>query len=359
MNSRPRRAARLVVSSVLICTTALVVGASTATTAPTATTDLVVTSQLHPALRLTPPPRSFSLIATGDVLTESAVNDAAAAAASGTGRRYDFAPLFGPITPMVSSADIAICHMEIPIGVPGERAGIYGSSPFGGHLLLAPYEIASDLERTGFDRCSTASNHSNDLAEPGIDTTLAALDAAGISHAGTARSRAEATTDLLTVNGVRLAHLSYTRYSNTALPADPWRLNFAASPAQVAADVTAARAAGAEVVVVSLHIVQELLPAPLPAARQFVVEHGPHVAQPVEKVNGTWVYWSVGNLISGMGTPGRGVFADPRTLEELAATARFTETAPGVFGVETWPVVLCNDPFTRKVYPSVGGSCPA
>lgn len=371
MNSRPRRAARLVVSSVLICTTALVVGASTATTATTATTDLVVTSQLHPALRLTPPPRSFSLIATGDVLTESAVNDAAAAAASGTGRRYDFAPLFGPITPMVSSADIAICHMEIPIGVQGERAGIYGSSPFGGHLLLAPYEIATDLERAGFDRCSTASNHSNDLAESGIDTTLAALDAAGISHAGTARSSSEATTALLTVNGVRLAHLSYTRYSNTPVPGDPWRLNFAASPAQAAADVNAARAAGAEVVVVSVHIVQELLPTPLPADRQFitdltalshidlVVEHGPHVVQPVEKVNGTWVYWSVGNLISGMGTPGRGVFADPRTLEELAATARFTETAPGVFGVETWPVLLCNDPFTRKVYTPVGGSCPA
>jgi hypothetical protein len=51
-----------------------------------------------------------------------------------------------------------------------------------------------------------------------------------------------------------------------------------------------------------------------------------------------------------MGTPGRGVYADPRTLDELAATARFTETSPGVFDVEPWPVLLCNDPSTRAVY---------
>ena len=72
----------------------------------------------------------------------------------------------------------------------------------------------------------------------------------------------------------------------------------------------------------------------LPEDRQFVtdltalthvdlvIEHGPHVLQPIEKVNGTWVYWSVGNFISGMGTASRGVYADPRTLDELVASAR-------------------------------------
>jgi hypothetical protein len=44
------------------------------------------------------------------------------------------------------------------------------------------------------------------------------------------------------------------------------------------------------------------------------------------------------------------VFADRRTLDGLAATARFTETSPGVFDVQPWPVLLCNDPFTRAVY---------
>ncbi|MEY2415387.1 MAG: hypothetical protein QOH53_721 [Ilumatobacteraceae bacterium] len=327
-----------------------------------AVSDPASSGTLKPALRLTPPPRTFSLVATGDVLTESVVNFAAALLADGTGARYDFAPLFAPIMSMLSSADIAICHMELPVGVPGERAGIYGMSPFGGNLLLAPYEIAASLKRVGFDRCSTASNHSNDLGEEGINTTLAALDSAGLTHTGTARNTAEAETTLLTVNGVRLAHLSYTRQSNTVLSADPWRVNLAVTAAQVASDVNAARAKGAEVVVVSLHVFQELLPAPLPEDRQFVtnltalthvdlvIEHGPHVLQPIEKVNGTWVYWSVGNLISGMGTASRGVYADPRTLDELAASARFTETSPGAFSVALWPVLLCNETFTRAVY---------
>ena len=115
-------------------------------------------------------------------------------------------------------------------------------------------------------------------------------------------------------------------------------------------------------VVVSLHLSKEMSPAPAPDDRQFVtdltalsridliVEHGPHVIQPVERVNGTWVYWSIGNFISGMGIPSTGRYADLRTLDGLAATARFTETVPGTFTVEPWPVLLCVEPFTRRVY---------
>ena len=342
--------------------TFLVAAGTALVTASAVAADPLITSAPSPAIRLTPPARSFSLVATGDVLTESLVTSAAAAYATRPGERFDFAPLFAPVAAIISSADLAICHMEMPVGAPGERPGVYGSSPFGGNLILAPYEIADGLRRTGFDRCSTASNHSNDLGEPGIATTLAALDNAGITHAGTARLPSESTPAILTVNGIRVAHLAYTRYSNTVLPAEPWRVNFAASPSQVAADVAAVRAAGAEVVVVSLHLSKELQPSPDPVDRQFVtdlttlahidlvIEHGPHVIQPVEMVNGTWVYWSVGNFTSGMGTAASGRYSDQRTLDELAATARFTETSPGIFAVEPWPVLLCNEPFSRTVY---------
>lgn len=325
------------------------------------------TSVTAAAVRLNPPPRSFSLIATGDVLTEALVMNAAASFGATTGARYNFAPLLAPVTAMISSADIAICHMEMPIGAPGAPPGVYGHSPFGGNLILAPYEIADGLRQAGFDRCSTASNHSNDLAEPGIDTTLAALDGSGLTHVGTARSPSEAGVNVVVVNGFRLAHLAYTRYSNTVPPAEPWRVNFAASPAQVAADVSSARAAGADVVVVSLHLSKELSLTPDPVDRQFVtdltnmahidliVEHGPHVIQPVEQVNGTWVYWSVGNFMSGMGTS-VGRYSDPHTLDGVAASARFTETSPGVISVEPWPVLLCNEPSTRTLYAPIAGS---
>jgi hypothetical protein len=310
--------------------------------------------------RVDPPPRSFTVLFAGDILTEDRVMRVGAAAA-GPGADYDFAPMFQPVSAIVRSADLAVCHMEQPIAWPGQRPGYWGRSPFGGNLLLAPNEMAESLRRTGFDRCSTASNHSNDLGAGGIDSTLAALDAAGISHAGTARQPSEATTRLVEVNGVRVAHLSYTRYSNTVPPADSWRVAFAASPAQVAADVTAARAGGAEVVIVSLHLSQEMQTGPTVDDRTFatrlvqladvdlVVHHGPHVVQPVEQIGDTTVWWSIGNFVSAMGTPGRGRYTDPRSLDGLFATARFTELPDGGFAHQPWTVLICNEAMARTV----------
>src|SRR4051794_14991749 len=77
------------------------------------------------SVRLDPPPRTFSVAATGDILTESAVLDAAAVRA-GPGQRYDFAPLFSPVAPILRGADLAICHMETPIADPGGSSGVVG-----------------------------------------------------------------------------------------------------------------------------------------------------------------------------------------------------------------------------------------
>jgi len=315
------------------------------------------------AIRVDPPGRTFTIVATGDVLTENAVLVTAADAAV-NGTRYDFDSVFGPVTPIITAADLAICHMEIPIGSPGERAGIYGRSAFGGNLLLAPAEVAVGLRDAGYDRCSTASNHSNDLGLGGIDSTLARFDEVGISHVGTARSAAESLPALIDVAGVRVAHLSYTRYSNTVQPRDPWRLNFPGTARAVIDDVAAVRAAGAEVVVLSIHVSQELLRGPTSVDRAFVaaitaaggvdlvIQHGPHVVQPLELVNGTWVYWSVGNFVSAMGQPGATRYGPP-TLDGLLAWVRFTETGPGRFEVTPTTVLLCSEILSRIVRPAV------
>jgi poly-gamma-glutamate synthesis protein (capsule biosynthesis protein) len=314
------------------------------------------------AVRLIPPPRTFDIVAGGDLLTESLVNASAARAAATSGERYDFTPLFAPISDIVQAADLGICHMEIPIGRPDARAGIYGKSPFGGNLLLAPYEIAADLRAAGFDRCTTASNHSYDLGVDGIASTIEALDAAGLSGTGTARDPAERLPANFVVNGVTIANLSFTVSSNTGFPLDRWRVNAATDVERVAADVRAARAAGAEVVILSLHLKQEMLPAPITSDREFVtqltsvvpieliVQHGPHVVQPVERVNGSLVYWSVGNLLSGMGLPGRGKYSDVRALDGLLATVRFTQRPDGTFATEPWTVVVCNERTSRVIY---------
>jgi poly-gamma-glutamate capsule biosynthesis protein CapA/YwtB (metallophosphatase superfamily) len=357
----PRRATVLLVAVIMAAGTA----AAAAPTPTTPTTDTIAGAATvsAPAQRLARPARTMLVALGGDVLNESAVNLAGAAAAR-PGQRYDFAPVFAPVAPVIAAADLAICHAELPIGAPGERVGLYGRSPYGGNLLLAPNELARGLADTGFDRCSTSSNHSFDTGVAGIVSTLDALDAAGISHVGTARTAEEAAAQVFTVNGIRVAHLAYTRTSNTVPPRDAWMLHRALSVNQVATDVRSVRAAGAEIVLVSLHLGTEMQREPTATDRQFatqltgiggdahidlLVHHGPHVVQPLELVNNTFVYWSVGNFVSGMGTAGSGRYADQRTLDGLLATARFTETTPGVFHVDPWPVVVCTSKLDRSV----------
>lgn len=308
-------------------------------------------------------PRTFSVVAVGDWLSENRMSDAAVANAA-PGTRMDHAPLLAPITPIIRSATLAICHMETPMTGPGERYGWMGQARPGGPTLIgAPNEVAGDLARVGFDRCSTASNHSWDLGAAGIATTLEALDTAGISHVGTARSPEEARLALFDVRGVRVAHLSYTRTSNTGFPGEGWRVSRDTNA--IAEEVAAARAAGAEVVIVSLHVSTEMLRAPTPDDRalvtgftgasdiDLVVVHGPHTIQPLEVVNGTPVFWSLGNFVSGMGAATSGRYADQRTLDGLMATARFTEQPGGGFAVEAAPLLLCQMFGSRVVHPGV------
>ncbi len=311
-------------------------------------------------------PRSLSVLLTGDILTENPVLEAGQRGAAATGGRYDFGPLFAPIAPLVQSFDLAICQMELPIGRPGEDPGAKGRSPFGGNRLLAPYEMAPNLQAAGFDRCTTASNHSYDLGDAGIASTLDAFDAVGITTSGTARTPEEQPPAVFEARGIRVSHLSYTRRSNTELPADAWRLAYADDAAEVAADVAHARAAGAEVVIVSIHVFKELTAEPIAENRAFaeeltasadidaLVHHGPHVVQPLEVVNGTPVWWSIGNLLSGMARPGANDrYTDPRTRDGLGAVVRFTETGPGSWDVATSSIVLCNEAATRMIYAGV------
>jgi poly-gamma-glutamate synthesis protein (capsule biosynthesis protein) len=317
-----------------------------------------------PAVRIDPPHRTFTVAAVGDFLSENPVNFAAANFAP-AGVRYDYEPLLRPLEPIIQSADLAICHMETPVGAPGAVVGLAGKSSYGPNLIAAAAELPGDLRRVGFDRCSTASNHSNDLGLDGIRTTLEAFDAVGISHTGTARTPAEAAPKLIDVNGVRVAHVAFARNSNTGFPADWWPVRQAVTASNAINDVAAARAAGAEVVIVSVHVFVEMQSAPTADDRAIVEQiiagshpdliiiHGPHVVQPVERVNGTLVFWSLGNFISGMGVYGRGKYSDLRTLDGLLATVRFTERDDGSWATEPWTVLLCNALGSRVVYPGI------
>ena len=129
------------------------------------------------------------------------------ARSNGGGEKYDFAPFFDKIRPYLEKrADLALCHAETPMG-PGPPA----TYP----IFNTPADLARSIRKSGFDACSTASNHSLDQGMAGIAGTIAALDKRGIKHTGTfASKRAAGQPTFLRVAGVKIGFVSYTDATN-------------------------------------------------------------------------------------------------------------------------------------------------
>src|SRR3954454_22863830 len=181
-------------------------------------------------------PVRLTVAASGDLLIHTPV--AQRALALGGGRRYAFAPLFAHVRPVIAGADLALCHMETPL-VPGPVQGY--------PVFHTPPDLARSVKRVGWDACSTASNHSLDAGQPGIDSTLRALRRAGVKATGTSRSaRARLRTTMLRVRGVRLALLSYTAVTNGQAVPHPWSVN-RAEPGPILRDARRARRGGARI----------------------------------------------------------------------------------------------------------------
>ncbi|MET8838791.1 CapA family protein [Streptomyces rubiginosohelvolus] len=308
-------------------------------------------------------PRPFTLLAAGDVLPHSSVIDQAAADAGGAG--YDFAPMLAGVAPVVSGADLAFCHMET---VYGEEGGPYTGYP----SFKSPPEIAPALRTTGFDSCSTASNHTLDDGAEGVRRTLDALDEAGVRHAGSARTAAEAARPTILPAGpgkgaAKVAHLAYTYGTNDIpLPAGrPWTVNFT-DERKIVEEARAARRAGADVVVLSAHWgtewqdepdaqqleLAERLTASTDRGRpdiDLIIGTHAHVPQAYEKVNGTWVVYGMGDQIAGAMINYEGA-QDPRGNQ--SSMGRFTFVPPAKPG-ERWKVKKAE--FVPQWYDTVTG----
>ncbi|GAB3461491.1 CapA family protein [Actinophytocola sediminis] len=264
------------------------------------------------------------MVASGDVLIHPALTEQAVA--DGNGDR-DFVPLFSGVSSLIGSADLAICHLEVPLA--------RKSGPFQGYpLFYAPPEVATALAETGYDTCSTASNHTLDHGPAGVSTTIEALSAAGIRQTGSARIELESQAPLITdVHGVKVGQVSFTFGLNagTEAPA-PWMTNELDVDAVLAA-ARASKQAGAEVVIASLHwgiedqheptdeqreIADELLADP---AVDLIIGHHAHVVQPFEKLHGKWVAYGLGNQVA--------KHEEPRGTTEEGVTARFRFSRSG------------------------------
>ncbi|MET9701175.1 CapA family protein [Streptomyces sp. NPDC006529] len=286
--------------------------------------------------------KGFTLVASGDVLPHDSIIRAAATGGGG----YDFKPMFAGVKDLVSAADLALCHSET---VYGEDGG-----PFTGYPdFTSPPQVAEALKDAGYDGCSTASNHTLDDGADGLKRTLDAFDKVGLRHAGSARTAAEAAAPATyAAGGAKVAHLAYTYDTNGhPLPdGQPWAVNLMRQD-KIVADARAARKAGADVVLVSLHWGTEWQTAPderqltlgkaLTASTRdgrpdidMILGTHAHIPQAYEKVNGTWIVYGMGDQIAGEMFNDEGE-RDPRG--NYGSLARFTFEPPAAPG-QRWRV---------------------
>jgi poly-gamma-glutamate synthesis protein (capsule biosynthesis protein) len=239
------------------------------------------------------------IAASGDLLIHTPVWERALAL--GGGSHYNFAPMFTRIKPYLRHADLALCHVETPM-----TAAPPSSYP----VFNTPPALARAIHQTGWRACSTASNHTLDQGQRGVAGTIRALNRARVQHTGSYSTAAGQRRSLImTVKGVHVAFLAYTEFTNGIPLPHPWSVNLA-SATRIIAAARRARMRGAKVVIVNLHWGDEYVARPssyqLTLARRLtrspyitaIIGQHVHVVQPIRIINGKFVVFGEGNLIS-------------------------------------------------------------
>ncbi len=254
------------------------------------------------------PQRHVTVLMGGDLLWHNLVWQSAHAdaVAAGLHRRFDFDPMFAALRPLVRSADVAICHEEVPFATDDAHLSNYP-------VFAAPPAIAPWIASMGWDACTTDSNHSIDQGFAGLVRTANLLERAGVRHVGTFRTRAERRHPVIltTRDGVEVGIVGGTYSLNGfSLPPDQrWAVSMWDAD-NLIAQARAAKAAGADIVLVQFHGGDEYSRLPnaqqvalvrrltaSPAVDLVFAEHA-HVVQPITKVHGKWVVYGMGNTVA-------------------------------------------------------------
>ena len=207
----------------------------------------------------------------------------------------------GAVRALIKGADFAIANME-EVAVKNWTFHRHGTVFTGNPAYLAGVRDA------GFDWVSMANNHVGDFGAAGVLQSMGYLTQYGLLHGGAgANTTAAHKPSIVTVHGVVLALLSYDTiapiYNATATKAGSARM----TRAWLQRDIKAARAAGAQVVIVWPHWGVEYTAAPtqtqqtlahdaIDAGADLVIGNHPHWAQAMEVYRGHPIWYALGNF---------------------------------------------------------------
>ncbi|MGZ8514006.1 MAG: CapA family protein, partial [Candidatus Limnocylindrales bacterium] len=203
---------------------------------------------------------------------------------------------------LIESADLAIANFENP--APDQPR--YHTS---GTTFSADPALIAGLADAGIDYVSLANNHIRDAGGPGLLQTIANLKKDGIASSGSGKNLAAARRPgLFTVDGTKVAILAYDAIA-AGYHATTTRIGSVPLVASyVRADVKAARAAGADVVIVFPHWGTEYQSRPsaaqqklarmiIDAGADMVIGNHPHWVEGMEVYKGKPIWYALGNFV--------------------------------------------------------------
>lgn len=252
-----------------------------------------------------PSPVELEILVVGDVLLHDTVQDTGLMP-DGT---RDYAHLFAQVADDIAAADVAVASQESPLG--GASLGLSGYPAFNGPQEVGDAEVAA-----GFDVIAHANNHALDRGMDGIAAELAYWRSAHPEVLVTGIADSQETADAPPVierEGHVVAVLGYATMTNGIPLPEPWAVRMV-DEGTIAADVAAAREAGAELVMACPHWGEEYVTSPddnqrywaqvlADAGVDVIVGGHPHVLQPFEALTASDgrsvpVFWSLGNFTS-------------------------------------------------------------
>ena len=253
-----------------------------------------------------------SLVMVGDALIHNAVYKDANRLADYKG--YDFKPHLELIKDEVSKYDIAYYNQETILG--GSSLGVSTYPSFN-----SPQEVGDAFIDAGFNLVSLATNHTLDKGEKAVISSREYWNKQENVHAvGSYTNNEEKQTietKILEANNITYAMLNYT-YGTNGIPVprnkeylvNLWddTYNYEKYKEQVKSDIEAIRDK-VDILIVAMHWGREYTHTPTETevkTAAFLAEQNvdiiigthPHVIQPVEYIDDTLVFYSLGNFIS-------------------------------------------------------------
>lgn len=178
-------------------------------------------------------------------------------AALGEDGWYDFSPSFSRVSELFRQADLTAGNLETTLAQSFPYASEL-TNYMGVSNCNAPASYLDALKEAGFDLLTTANNHYCDAGPRGLLETLDHLDGYGFMHNGTYRDASEPRPVVAEVNGIRIGFLTYNQKSTNgkdSMFTEEQQKEMLGKfyRSRVPNDVAAARALGAEFLIVFIH----------------------------------------------------------------------------------------------------------